>query len=472
MSLSSESTITRPIPDPEAISDHLKDLIAKPVSALEAPAPDGNSLRLSTYGLFENDEGEVQAIVVGEIGFVCSVGAAFIMLSPNLVEELVATQSVNEDIADSYSEILNVFASLLNDAGGDHLKFSGLFTPGQDRPKTVDAFVRASDDSRTYQVKVGGYDEGKLSIFVGTPPPADQEFESLDGPGASSLGADASDAQSGGDDVAPPEEQARASERERPLDNYDDILAFTALVGEEAEAFYELAYLGESSGVAVENYKVHAIDAGSAASKGARVVFSQVPTDRDWNAIRRLMLKMLGHGYINWDLILDDIESIGATAFGMILAIKATVDSRSGNLRVQVRGESYLDKMLSLTRLDELFEVARTRPRSDANFRIELIEESDTKSVVIHLVTGMEAGEWRNLHRKVDHLIGEGCLDWTIDLKRVESASSTDIGMIIALSAKAARCGGGLRVAVKAGSEVEQVLKLLKADQILTVKAS
>lgn len=151
------------LPTPEAFADLAGMLVGKRVRAKKIPALAAAAVKASAT--YVDASGSIAVVAISDLPFVASIGAALAMIPVPTVQEAIRTSKPNEMLVDNAYEVLNVGASLFNDAEGNvHVKVTKLVmaAPAADVAKRMAASKTRVD----WELEIPGYPNGKISFVA------------------------------------------------------------------------------------------------------------------------------------------------------------------------------------------------------------------------------------------------------------------------------------------------------------------
>jgi anti-anti-sigma regulatory factor len=92
------------------------------------------------------------------------------------------------------------------------------------------------------------------------------------------------------------------------------------------------------------------------------------------------------------------------------------------------------------------------------------------QEIQVSLKEGFDLSRWGDLETFYRKEIKAGCLNWSLDLSRLEQVSSPMLGMLVGLNTMLSTRGGVLRAIVRRGSRLAQLLTICKLNLIIQIK--
>lgn len=142
----------------------LRDLLGTPVAVKQVTArlPMGPRIALGTY--ITGDK--LAGMMMCDVEFASAAGGLLAMFPPGVMAEAVKKGKLEPALEENWREVANIFASLMNVAGGVHVKFHQHFAPTVKSPPEIAnaparAFARVD-----FEVTIGNLPKGKVSLLV------------------------------------------------------------------------------------------------------------------------------------------------------------------------------------------------------------------------------------------------------------------------------------------------------------------
>lgn len=155
-----------PVPIQEDVRDLLTELLGRGVAVD----------KVSTLGLdddvpaavaeYATDDDETAVLCIVDAAFAVRVGAALVMVPPNVAEEDLATGEIPDHHLENVREVVNIFGRMLNSASTPHVRLLELHRWPGELPPRVQALLEAPEFRRDFVVTVEGYGEGRFSLLV------------------------------------------------------------------------------------------------------------------------------------------------------------------------------------------------------------------------------------------------------------------------------------------------------------------
>ena len=92
-------------------------------------------------------------------------------------------------------------------------------------------------------------------------------------------------------------------------------------------------------------------------TKMVETIFTSSMDPFEWKEFRDSMMKLLKQGFHQWRFNLQGIEFPTSTDLGMWVTCNATISSHSGKVEFLIPKESNVQKVISLTKLDQILNI-------------------------------------------------------------------------------------------------------------------
>ena len=96
---------------------------------------------------------------------------------------------------------------------------------------------------------------------------------------------------------------------------------------------------------------------GESGTKMVEIIFTSSMDSFEWKEFRDSMMKLLKQGFHQWRFNLQGIEYPTSTDLGMWVTCNATISSHSGMVVFLIPKESNVQKVLTLTKLDQILSI-------------------------------------------------------------------------------------------------------------------
>ncbi len=98
------------------------------------------------------------------------------------------------------------------------------------------------------------------------------------------------------------------------------------------------------------------------------------------------------------------------------------------------------------------------------------VETTDKDRALVVFNSPLFAWEWNELKSHMAEMLKGGILHWEFQLRGLDVATSTDIGMWVACNAAVEKYRGDLAFSVARDSIIHRTLVFTKLDRILTIR--
>jgi hypothetical protein len=159
--------VAKALPTPASIGDLVTMLVGKSARAGRGTPLAASAARgVATY---IDKDAKVIFVTLTDIAFLASVGAALAMIPPGVAGEAVKSGKPSAVLVENAVEVLNILASLFNDADGKgtHVKLQRLLLMPP-LPPELARLVAKPTQRLDLEVTLPGYPNGKLSLLAVT----------------------------------------------------------------------------------------------------------------------------------------------------------------------------------------------------------------------------------------------------------------------------------------------------------------
>lgn len=152
------------LPDPKAVKTLLEGMLGRDVDvAIGNPVPPADAAAL---GVFHTDFGQLAAVVLTDLPLAAYVGTSIALIPAGGAEACIEDGALSPNVFDNVSELLNVFASVLNEHCDEHLRLVGS-SPGLVGAPADAAQLAAHPANRLdLTVTVSRYGTGRFSVVL------------------------------------------------------------------------------------------------------------------------------------------------------------------------------------------------------------------------------------------------------------------------------------------------------------------
>lgn len=161
------ATTVPPVPIQEAVADFMGALLGLGSAASKVTPtkiePDGSHI----IGTYADDLGRVSGLVIGDLDFAATSGAALAMIPATAARDAVKAGSLDENLLENFREVCNVTTSMLNSPHTPHLALQDVWPSDHpDLPPEVWDILTAPAKRREFAVTLEGYDDGRFGIVI------------------------------------------------------------------------------------------------------------------------------------------------------------------------------------------------------------------------------------------------------------------------------------------------------------------
>jgi hypothetical protein len=155
-----------PMPQPDRVSEVLADLMGRSVTVARTRAVELGGDRPAAVADYHADSGTVGVLCVADIRLANALGAALTMVTPEAVEDAVASKAIDESTIENFREVVNVMTSLFNSSDTPHVKFNDVHRLPSTLPEPAARLLEAPRGRRDFDVTVDEYGTGTLSVLL------------------------------------------------------------------------------------------------------------------------------------------------------------------------------------------------------------------------------------------------------------------------------------------------------------------
>lgn len=157
----------RPTPVPVAleIRELFESLLGRTVE-WKATSHKVDPLDGASVGVYTNDFGVVQALVMADIPLTARAGSAIALLAPAGAEKAIKEKLISSAQFDNLAEIFNIAITLFNKPGTPHLKLDTVFAPRESLPPDVKSLALNMGGRIDGVLDIQGYGPGRISVVV------------------------------------------------------------------------------------------------------------------------------------------------------------------------------------------------------------------------------------------------------------------------------------------------------------------
>lgn len=151
-----------PLPTAATVRELLDGLVEPAVTVDAAPVRARSTEWQGVCAPLVRDNGILAAALVGDAAFAARASAAM-LLEP---AESVADPRLDDEVAETAKEVLNVLSGAMNSRATPHVKLDGCHQLPGDLPASVDALLSYPHRQRELVVGFEGYGKGRLTAVV------------------------------------------------------------------------------------------------------------------------------------------------------------------------------------------------------------------------------------------------------------------------------------------------------------------
>jgi hypothetical protein len=148
------------LPNADAVTKMLESLLGRDVFVVAGgPAEAGWAGRYVTRG------DVLAAVGVADVRLVSLAGSALSMVPPGTAKAAADSGDPSEAMLENFHEILNVAASLIIDAGSEHVRLDGI-APANELDEETAAMAATGASRADYTVDIDNYGKASLSFIT------------------------------------------------------------------------------------------------------------------------------------------------------------------------------------------------------------------------------------------------------------------------------------------------------------------
>lgn len=152
-------------PEGDAISELIGMLVGKKVVVKPGRELSPSARDIGAQGVYIFDDGEIAAVVLTDIAFSGSTGAALSLLNANVVQQAMRSGELNDMLQENIQEVLNIGASWFNAPYRPHVKFREQAVAPAPLPDDAEGVVWDYDRRLDLKVEIAGYPVGTISLL-------------------------------------------------------------------------------------------------------------------------------------------------------------------------------------------------------------------------------------------------------------------------------------------------------------------
>jgi len=154
------------LPLPKEVKDLFDDLLGRSVDLTPADPVKTAEIPRTLVALYVDNGRKLRAVVGLDFELTAFAGAAIGLIPVGGAEACIEDKELSKMIGENAAEVCNVFTSLLNKAGAEHLKMHQTFLPGNPPPVDAVGYLLAIGRRLDLIVDVSGYGAGRFSMAL------------------------------------------------------------------------------------------------------------------------------------------------------------------------------------------------------------------------------------------------------------------------------------------------------------------
>lgn len=157
------------MPEEEDVAELFSGLVDAEIDVRINTDKELKTKRFAVIAEYQNDDGHPVLLVAADVALVNFLGSALVMLPKEKAEDANKNNAISEEIQESFQEICNISASLINDAGNAHVRFSTMhLTKSGNIPEETTQIIENHSNKVDFAITIPGYGSGKLAILDAT----------------------------------------------------------------------------------------------------------------------------------------------------------------------------------------------------------------------------------------------------------------------------------------------------------------
>ncbi|HEX4340474.1 MAG TPA: hypothetical protein VH062_31415 [Polyangiaceae bacterium] len=155
------STSPSKLPDAQAVTNLLQDLLGKGVQSKKSTPPPGTSKLF--VGTYVDDKDDIAAVCLCDLALAATTGAALVLIPAGAAAESTRAGRLPPEMLDNFREVLNVLASTFENL---HVRFRAVTSPGEAVDKPIKSIMTKPSSRLDLEVAISGYAQGRLSLLA------------------------------------------------------------------------------------------------------------------------------------------------------------------------------------------------------------------------------------------------------------------------------------------------------------------
>jgi len=152
-------------PAEEKISELLEMLLGKKIGCKPGRSLSPMARDIGAQGVYVFDDGEIAALVLTDMGFSGTTGAALSMLNSSVAEQAMRSGELNDTLQENIREVLNIAASWFNGPYRPHVKFREQTVAPAPLPDDAEGVLFDYERRLDIKIEVKGYPTGTISLL-------------------------------------------------------------------------------------------------------------------------------------------------------------------------------------------------------------------------------------------------------------------------------------------------------------------
>jgi hypothetical protein len=151
-------------PSPKEICDLFTHLFGRPVTASRGHRVEVTLENPGVVAVYVDDRLAMYALVLFDVAFAASAGAALALLPPQVADAAVDIAILSDALAENVAEIMNVMTQLLAGPDSPHLRLHKVYQVDDRLPPDIAGLASTLGKRVDVGLDIAGYSPGELSI--------------------------------------------------------------------------------------------------------------------------------------------------------------------------------------------------------------------------------------------------------------------------------------------------------------------
>lgn len=154
------------LPNPKQVRDLLAELVDREVTlGPSTPFVPGPAAPASV-AVYVDDRLQITALISCDVSLSAYAASALALIPIGVAEEAIENQALDQGLAESLYEVLNIAASMFNMPNSSHLKLHSVYPAGAPLDPNIRMRTMTLGRREDLEVTIAGYGTGRFSIVV------------------------------------------------------------------------------------------------------------------------------------------------------------------------------------------------------------------------------------------------------------------------------------------------------------------